>query len=57
MLVAAQLSAVLFAAVVLNNWGLFYTSWDQLFGSQSGRLHVSAYGSGRSGLPACASLT
>jgi hypothetical protein len=52
MLVAAQLSAVLFAAVVLNNWGLFYTSWDQLFGSQSGRLHVSAYGSGRSGLPA-----
>jgi hypothetical protein len=52
MLVAAQLAAVLFAAVALNNWGLFYTSWGQLFGSQNSRLHVSAYGSKRAGLPA-----
>ena len=49
MLLAAQLSAVLFAAVALNNWGLFYTSWGQLFGSQSGQIRISAHGNARYG--------
>jgi hypothetical protein len=33
MLVAAQLAAIVFAAVGLNDYGYFFDSWSQLFGS------------------------
>lgn len=51
LVVAAQLAALLFAGVVLNDYGTFYTSWSELLGSAGGSTTTSAVQWHRFGVP------
>jgi hypothetical protein len=46
MLVLSQLTAILLVAAALNDWGYFYGSWSELFGSTFSAQHVTAQHAG-----------